>query len=180
MWLQHGVELAWREQLNGQFGFADGLPEEDKQWDLKLVDIESPSHFQAVNSHPIRETLWLEGRFVRGTVVRQEGRHAVVFHDTSSYHTFIPDVELVSVEPVPGMEGYDYSTRRRRFGEVANDGDWKGQCGCWLLVSMGQSGTSLVIAPSKEDPRYCERLGVLLHHPIAEFLRVPRRVMQVH
>jgi len=166
--------------IEWSIGLADGLPEEDKQWDLKLVDIEYPSFDQAVNSHPIRDTLWLEGRFVRGTVVREKGRHAVVFHDTSSYHDFIPDVELVPVDPVPRMAGYHFSTRRRRFGEVANDGDWKGQCGCLLLVRMGQSGTSLVVAPSKEDPRYCERLGVLLHHPIVEFLRLPRRVIQVH
>lgn len=166
--------------IEWSIGPADGLPKEDKQWDLKLVGMEYPSSLQAVNSHPIRETLLLEGRFVRGTVVRQEGRHAVVFHDSSSYEEFIPEVELVPVEPIPGMKGYHYSTRRRRFGEVANDGDWKGQCGCLLLVRTGQSGTSLIIAPSKEDPRYCERLGILIHHPIAEFLRLPRRVMRVH
>jgi hypothetical protein len=161
-------------------GMADRLPEEDKQWDLKLVDIEYPSPTQPANSHPIRETLVLEGRFVRGTVVRSGGRHAVVFHDSSSFEEFIPEVELVPVDPVPDMEGYHYSTRKRRFGETVDGGDWKGQCGCLLLVRTGQSGTSLVIAPSEEDPRYCERIGILIHHPVAQFLRQPRRVMRIH
>jgi len=49
-----------------------------------------------------------------------------------------------------------------------------------LIVRAGQSGTSLVVAPSEEDRRYCESIGILIHHPVAEFLRQPRTVIRVH
>jgi hypothetical protein len=109
--------------VNWSIGMADRLPKEDKQWYLKLVGIEYPSPTQPANSYSVRETLLLEGRFVRGAVVKSGGRHAVVFHGSSSFDEFIPEVELVPVDPVPDMEGYHYSTRRRGFSETVNDGD---------------------------------------------------------
>jgi hypothetical protein len=162
-------------------GMADGLPPEDKKWDLKFGGIELPSPTRLANSYPIRETLLLEGRFVRATVVKRGQKYAVVFaHASSTFEDFIPDVELVPVGPVPGMEGYHYSTRRRRFGETVNEADWYGQCGCLLIVKTGQSGTSLLLSPSEENPEYCERIGLLIHHPVTEFMRQPRKMMRVH
>jgi len=167
-------------KVHWTIGLAGRLPEDDKHWDLKLVGIEHPSPTQPANTHPIRETLLLEGRVAEATVVRSGGRHAVVFHDsTTSFEEFIPEVELVPVIPALGMEGYHYSTRRKKFGETVEDKDWKGLCVCLLLVRTGQSGTSLVIAQTEDDPRYFERIGILIHHPVANFLRYPREMINL-
>lgn len=162
-------------------GLADGLPEADKQWDLKVEGVEFPDP-QNPESSPERETIILEGRFMRANIMKQAGEYFVVFAGghASEAMKFIPDTELVPYEPVPGMEGYHYSTRRKTWGEDAPEGGWIGQCGCMLMVRTGESGTSLLISPSLYSPGYLERVGLLVHHPVAEVLKQPRRVMKIH
>ena len=120
---------------------------------------------------------------MRASILKQAGEYFVVFAGghVSEAIKFIPDTELVPDEPVPGKEGYHYSTRRKELGENIKEGGWVGQCGCMLIVKTGESGASLVLAPSLDSPdaNYLERVGVLFHHPVAEILKQPRRLMRV-